>query len=64
MTSAHDSLTDDHVHHWMLDEPANGRVKGRCRGCEEERIYPASPPSTYLRGLAAKRPNRPPNQAK
>ncbi len=45
-----------HVHHWMLSEPSGGEVPGRCKGCGEERGFPANPSNPYLRGLAKKRP--------
>ena len=34
------------VHHWVLSEPTNGRIFGRCRRCDATRVYPASPEST------------------
>ena len=34
------------VHHWLLSEPSNGRILGRCRRCDATRVYPASPEST------------------
>ena len=34
------------VHHWLLSEPTNGRILGRCRRCDATRVYPASPEST------------------
>lgn len=34
------------VHHWLLAEPTNGRILGRCRRCDATRVYPASPEST------------------
>ena len=45
-----------HVHHWMLSEPSGGEVPGRCKGCGEQRGFPANPSNPYLRGLAKKRP--------
>ena len=34
------------VHHWMLDEPQQGAVRGSCRRCGDQRAFPASPDST------------------
>jgi len=34
------------VHHWLLGEPADGLVLGRCKRCNATRAYPASPEST------------------
>ncbi len=34
------------VHHWMLQEPANGKVIGRCTNCSRAKTFPASPEST------------------
>ena len=34
------------VHHWLLGEPASGRVVGRCKRCGATKAYPASPDST------------------
>ena len=34
------------VHHWVLSDPSNGRILGRCRRCDATRVYPASPEST------------------
>ena len=34
------------VHHWLLSEPTNGRILGRCKRCDATRVYPASPEST------------------
>ena len=57
MTSEALSATgSSHVHHWMLSEPSGGEVPGRCKGCGEERGFPANPSNPYLRGLAKKRP--------
>lgn len=34
------------VHHWVLGEPADGTITGRCRRCAATRVYPAQPVST------------------
>ena len=34
------------IHHWMLGDPANGRIIGQCRKCGAERVYLANPEST------------------
>ena len=34
------------VHHWMLNEPAKGKVLGRCSNCSQVKTFPASPEST------------------
>ena len=34
------------VHHWLLGDPSNGFVMGRCKRCNATRAYPASPGST------------------
>lgn len=34
------------AHHWLLSEPTQGYVPGRCRRCGEERQFPASPDGT------------------
>jgi hypothetical protein len=34
------------VHHWMLQEPANGKVVGRCNNCNSAKTFPAAPDST------------------
>jgi hypothetical protein len=31
------------VHRWVLGEPNEGRIHGRCRLCDATRIYPAVP---------------------
>jgi len=27
------------VHHWLLGEPVNNRILGRCRRCGAQRVY-------------------------
>lgn len=34
------------VHHWILQDPAEGWVKGQCKNCNARRTYPAAPEST------------------
>jgi hypothetical protein len=34
------------VHHWMLEDPAEGWVRGQCRNCNQKRRFPAAPEST------------------
>jgi hypothetical protein len=34
------------VHHWMLQDPAEGWVRGQCRNCNTKRRFPAAPEST------------------
>jgi hypothetical protein len=34
------------IHHWVLGEPASGRIEGSCRRCGENRLFPAAPEST------------------
>lgn len=32
-------ITEEHRHWFVLGDPANGRVSGRCRDCGEEREF-------------------------
>ena len=34
------------VHHWLLEDPAAGRIRGYCRSCQATKTFPASPEST------------------
>ncbi|MCC6237073.1 MAG: hypothetical protein IT299_05810 [Dehalococcoidia bacterium] len=34
------------VHHWVLQEPSEGWVRGKCKNCNARRKYPAAPEST------------------
>jgi hypothetical protein len=34
------------VHHWMLQDPSEGWVRGQCRNCNLKRRFPAAPEST------------------
>ena len=38
------------VHHYVLGEPSEGVVQGRCRRCGAERTWPAAPGGTWDRG--------------
>jgi len=31
------------VHHWVLGEPADGKIHGCCRFCNRKRVYPSNP---------------------
>jgi hypothetical protein len=31
------------VHHWVLGDPANGQVLGRCKRCGASRVYSQNP---------------------
>lgn len=33
------------VHHWVLGEPVDGEIVGRCRRCAATRVYQAQPVS-------------------
>ncbi len=34
------------AHHWVLSEPAENHVPGRCKHCGEEREFPGTPDGT------------------
>lgn len=34
------------VHHWLLEDPSQGWVRGQCRNCKTKRRFPAAPEST------------------
>ncbi len=34
------------VHHWLLEDPSEGWVRGQCRNCNTKRRFPAAPEST------------------
>jgi hypothetical protein len=34
------------IHHWVLSEPHNGIIDGRCKRCGTERSYSANPEGT------------------
>ena len=34
------------VHHWVLQDPSEGWVRGTCKNCNARRKYPAAPEST------------------
>ncbi len=34
------------VHHWVLQDPSEGWVRGQCKLCSARRRYPAAPEST------------------
>lgn len=35
------------VHHWILDDPANGTVDGRCKRCGASRAFLGTPDGTF-----------------
>lgn len=39
------------VHHWVLGLPEDEQVRGRCKRCGEERIYPASVEGSSRQGV-------------
>jgi len=41
-----DERAPECVHHWILGEPFQGRIIGRCRKCGADRAYLATPEST------------------
>jgi hypothetical protein len=36
-----ESPTESCRHHWVLGQPQDGLIAGFCRGCREERTFPA-----------------------
>ncbi|TAJ21549.1 MAG: hypothetical protein EPO65_01345 [Dehalococcoidia bacterium] len=35
------------VHHWVLGDPANGEVVGRCKRCGAGRVFSSTPEGTF-----------------
>lgn len=35
------------VHHWILGEPTNGTVDGRCKRCGASRAFSGTPEGTF-----------------
>lgn len=47
MADDHPEAETTHVHHWLLGAPDGDVVKGVCKGCEEEREFPADGGATW-----------------
>ena len=42
-----DSARPACVHHWVLGDPSNGEVVGRCQRCGAGRVFSSTPEGTF-----------------
>lgn len=46
-----DTIADSCTHHWVLSNPEEDVVRGRCKRCGAEREYPASVEGASRQGV-------------